>query len=272
MDEGPIRLIINNLEELRIVAIRILKVFFLFFLFFFFFKEDTINFGGYNIPFVYPSPYYNMGDQLFGAIKYHLINKKFTLILINSTDGVVADLYSCLFLTLIFSSPWITYYLSSFISPALKPKEKEVLRQIIIPATLLFLFGSFIGLYYVAPDVFTILYYYDSGLGALPTMSVTSFISFFLVYVLTFGLAFETPIIMIGITRSGLVGSDYWFKNWRYAVVGALIFGVIFSPGMIGFTMMLLAIPIIVLYFLGAYISRRFEKKNDDNIIDISNN
>ncbi|MHB1493306.1 MAG: twin-arginine translocase subunit TatC [Thermoplasmataceae archaeon] len=271
MDESPIRLITSNLEELRKVIVRILKVFFVFFILFFFFKEKPLTLYGYNIPFVYPSPYYNMGDQLFNVIRYHLIQKKFTLILINSTDGVVADLYSCVFLTLIFSSPWIIYYLSSFISPALKPNEKQVLRQTIIPAALLFMFGSFIGLYYVAPDVFTILYYYDSGIGAEPTMSLTSFISFFLIYVLTFGLAFETPIIMIGVTRAGLVQSDYWFKNWRYAVVGALIFGVIFSPGMIGFTMMLLAIPIIALYFVGAYVSRRFEKKKDADVIDVSN-
>ena len=137
--------------------------------------------------------------------------------MINSTDGVVADLYSCLFLTIICSSPWITYQLSKFIGPALKANEKAALRQVLIPAILLFIFGAFIGLYYVAPDVFTILYYYDSGLGAQPTMSITSFVSFFLIYVLTFGMAFETPIVMIGVTRAGLVPSDYWFKNWRYA-------------------------------------------------------
>ena len=268
MEESPLRLITSNVEELRKVLINILKVFFVFFLLFFFFKEQPIVIYGYNIPFIYPSPYYNMGDQLFGAIRYHLIHKEFTLILINSTDGVVADLYSCLFLTLIFSSPWITYQLSTFVGPALKANEKAALKQVLIPAILLFIFGSFIGLYYVAPDVFTILYYYDSGLGAQPTMSITSFVSFFLIYVLTFGMAFETPIVMIGVTRAGLVPSDYWFKNWRYAVVGALIFGVIFSPGMIGFTMMLLAIPIILLYFVGAYVSRKFEKKDQD-VIDV---
>jgi sec-independent protein translocase protein TatC len=110
------------------------------------------------------------------------------------------------------------------------------------------------------------LYYYDSGLGAQPTMSITSFVSFFLIYVLTFGMAFETPIVMIGVTRAGLVPSDYWFKNWRYAVVGALIFGVIFSPGMIGFTMMLLAIPIIALYFVGIYAAERVEKRKKAEI------
>ena len=89
MEESPLRLITSNLEELRKVLINILKVFFAFFLLFFFFKEQPILIYGYNIPFIYPSPYYNMGDQLFGAIRYHLIHKEFTLILINSTDGVV---------------------------------------------------------------------------------------------------------------------------------------------------------------------------------------
>ncbi|MDA8143372.1 MAG: twin-arginine translocase subunit TatC, partial [Thermoplasmatales archaeon] len=47
---------------------------------------------------------------------------------------------------------------------------------------------------------------------------------------------------------------------WRYAVIGALIYGMIFSPGVLGFTMMLMALPMMLLYFSGIYFARRYER------------
>ncbi len=122
------------------------------------------------------------------------------------------------------------------------------------------------GFYFVAPLMFRILYDFDLGVGAQPTMSITSFVSFFFIYVLSFGLSFETPVIMVGLTYLSIVPASYWRKNWRYAIVAALIFGVIFSPGVTGFTMILLAIPIIALYFVGIYASQRTERRKNNEI------
>jgi Sec-independent protein translocase TatC len=71
---------------------------------------------------------------------------------------------------------------------------------------------------------------------------------------------------MVGLTYLSIVPASYWRKNWRYAIVAALIFGVIFSPGVTGFTMILLAIPIIALYFVGIYASQRTERRKNNEI------
>jgi Sec-independent protein secretion pathway component TatC len=195
----------------------------------------------------------------------HTITEKYQLIAIKPTDGVVTDFYACLFLSIIVTSPNITYQVAKFVGPALKTNEKRLIKTTLIPALLLFLLGAALGVYIVAPLMFRILFEFDLGVGAQPTMSISSFVSFFFIYVLAFGLSFETPVIMIGLTYLKLVPSNYWYAHWRYAIVISLVFGLIFSPGVTGITMMLLAIPIIILYFVGVLASKHIEKKRNAN-------
>ena len=263
MEDGPFKVILDNIEDLRLLVIRSGIPLLFFFVIFLMFEAREITIFGKNIPLIYPDPYDNMGAQFLKVLISHVITENFQLLAIKPTDGVVADFYACLFLSVLVTSPNFYFQLSRFIGPALKTNEKEMLRVTLIPALALFLIGAFIGIYFVAPLVFKILYQFDIGVGAQPTMSITSFVSFFLIYVIAFGLSFETAVIIVGLTSMGVVNAKYWQDNWRYAVVAALIFGVIFSPGVTGVTMMLLAIPIIILYFVGISASRRVQKKKD---------
>ena len=260
-DEGFLPIIFKNLDELRYRAVRIVVAFSIFFAIFVVFKVEFIKLFGYSIPILYPNVYDNAGAQFFYLIKQHVVPSSTVLIAFKPTDGVVADLYSSMFLALIFSMPVIILEIGKFLSPALKQSEKMFLRSIVVPASLLFIIGSFIGTLYVAPVLFYVFFLFELGIGAETTMSITSFVSFFLAYIITFGLSFETPVIMVGLTRAGLVTSEYWIKHWRYAIVGAMVFGMIFSPGVLGLNMTLMALPIIILYFGGIYFAKRAERK-----------
>ena len=270
MENGPLKVITNNIDELRFRVIRIvipvLVFFSIFLLFDLRFFNIIIGSRAVSFPYIYPYPYENMGAQFLKLIIGHVIVEPFLIIAIKPTDGVVADFYSCLFLSIIVTSPNISYQIGKFIGPALKASEKHLIKTTMYPALALFLVGAMIGFYFVAPLMFRILYYFDLGVGSQPTMSITSFVSFFFIYVLSFGLSFETPVIMVGLTYLSIVPASYWRKNWRYAIVAALIFGVIFSPGVTGLTMLLLAIPIIALYFVGIYAAERVEKRKKAEI------
>ncbi|MGC8609162.1 MAG: Sec-independent protein translocase TatC [Thermoplasmata archaeon] len=253
----------NNIDELRFRAIRILIVFFAFFVVFFTFRVDIIVIFGKRIPMIYPDPYSNVGGQFLELVEKHVLPKNMELIAVKPTDSMISDLYSVMFLSLVFSMPYIVNQIGKFIAPGLKKREIETIRFIGIPAALLFAAGAGFGFWYIFPLLFRIFFYFNSSVGAADTMSVSSFTSFFFIYIASFGLSFELPIIMIGLTKLHLVSSEFWMRNWRYAVVGSLIFGLIFSPGVVGVSMMIMAIPMMLLYILGAYISRRIEKNED---------
>ncbi len=251
---------LRHLEELRHRVIRILYYFIFFFVFFLDFRFNFLTLGGIPVPYPYPNFFDNSGSQVLRLLESHVLPANAVLINVKPTDSIVADFYVCMFLSLIFSMPAIAYHMWRFIAPGLKPSETMTIRYIVVPATFLFLLGSFMGLWIVAPELFRIFNDFSIGLGALDSMTPLSFVSFLLIYTLAFGLSFEVPVFMVALTRFGMVTSDYWYRNWRYAVVASLVFGMIFSPGVTGFTMVVMAAPMIALYFAGIYFARRTER------------
>lgn len=259
--DGYLRHFLQHFDELRERTIRIFALFGIFFCLFLIFDIRNVTLLSATFPFVYPDFYRNIGAQFLSLIEGYILPTGYHVITLNPTDGLTADLYSCMFLALIFTVPVIVDQVGKFIAPGLKKNEFTALKSVVVPGSLLFLAGSLMGLFVVAPPLFNIFFQYDVGLGAVPNLSLTNFVSFILLYVLTFGLSFEVPVFMVMLSKFGIVSSEYWWKNWRYAVVGALIFGLIFSPGVIGISMMMLALPVIGLYFGGIYFARRAERK-----------
>jgi len=94
-------------------------------------------------------------------------------------------------------------------------------------------------------------------------LGVQDFVTFALVYSLAFGVVFELPVFIYALTRLGVVRAEAWRKHWRGAVLGALVFGMVVTPDNSGITMLIIATPMIGLYFGGAYFARRWEARRD---------
>lgn len=256
-----IPMIFRNLDEIRYRLLRVLTLFIVLFGVFIVFSIKKITFLGYSFYFLYPDVYHNIGAELLSVIEKLVLAPGTQLLIVRPADGLTADAYTCMFLALVFSMPYIIYHISMFLGPALKRNERVLLKTILVPASLLFVAGAMMGLFWVAPAMFAIFNRFDLGLGAQTTMSLMNFVSFLLLYLLAFGVSFEVPVFMYGLTRAGMVQANFWSKNWRYAIVGSLLFGYLVSPGVTGFTEVLMALPMIGLYFGGVFFSRRYEKK-----------
>ncbi len=262
ISDEVIPIIFRNLDEIRHRVVRILTVFLIFFAFFILFSIRQVAFYGHSLYFIYPDLYHNLSAQLLTVIEQRVLAPGTVLLIVKPADGLTADAYISMFLALLFTMPYIIYHVSMFLGPALKKSEKVLLKSILVPASLLFVAGSMMGLLWIAPTMFSIFNSFDIGLGAETTMSLMNFVSFLVIYILTFGVSFEVPVFMYGLTRAGMVQADTWAKNWRYAIVGSLFFGLLFSPGVTGFTEVLMALPMIALYFGGIFFSKRYEKKS----------
>ncbi|MEM0158058.1 MAG: Sec-independent protein translocase TatC [Thermoplasmataceae archaeon] len=265
-DDNFLHLVARNIDEIRFRFIHILEFFGFFFILFLITKVSYYTILGHTFPFLAFDVYRNIGSQVILALSHHVLPEGTQLLVLKPTDGVAADVYMCIFLALVVSMPYIILQILRFLGPALHRNEKELIRTILLPASFLFLGGSLMGIWIVLPALFRIFNDFNVGLGASPTMSILSFTSFILIYVLIFGVAFEVPVFMYGLTRTRLVPADYWMRNWRWAVVVSLIFGLIFSPGVLGVTMILMAIPMIALYFVGLYFARRWERKQENDV------
>jgi sec-independent protein translocase protein TatC len=222
----------------------------------------TIHVAGFSIPFAYPwpSPFYNVTAQLFRAMVAWMLPPGVTLLNVGVGDSIVVQMEIGLLLAVILGMPWIVHEAGAFLVPALRGNERALLREIGIPASVLFALGTTMGVLLLTPLTFRLLFEYVSAMGLAPVLGVQSFVTFALLYSLAFGVVFELPVFLYALTRLGMVPATAWRRHWRGAVLGALVFGMIVTPDNSGITMLLVAAPMIALYFGGAAFATRWER------------
>lgn len=161
---------------------------------------------------------------------------------------------------LVLSLPVILLQLWKFISPGLLLKEKRYVGPFVVTATLLFLAGATFCFLIVLPFAMGFLLTYKTG-AMTPMLSVGNYVDFCLKFILAFGAVFELPIVIVFLTRMGIVTPKTLAKNRKYAVLLAFVGGAILTPTPDAFNQTLMAVPIIVLYEAGILVSRFFIRR-----------
>jgi sec-independent protein translocase protein TatC len=208
----------------------------------------------------YPNPFENIAVQLTLLLKNTLLPPEVKFIQTAPGQAFFAQIYISLLLSIICSIPIIAREVFAFIYPALSTRTTTAIYKITLPILLLFIMGIVFSYLLVIPFTLSFLYKYGESLGAETFVTVSDFMSFVLQFMLSFGLAFQLPVIMYGLSLTGLVDSTFWSKNLRYAIVIIAIFGALITPDGSGITMWFVSIPMIVLYLLGIMIIRRAER------------
>jgi sec-independent protein translocase protein TatC len=218
---------------------------------------------GLTVPFAYPwpSPFYNITAQVFRAMVAWMLPPGVELLNVGVGDSIVVQMEIGLLLAIILGMPWIVHEVGAFLLPALRGNERALLKQVGIPATTLFALGTTIGIVFLTPFTFRLLFLYVAAMGLLPVLGVQDFVTFALLYSLAFGVVFELPVFIYALTRLGVVRAVAWRKHWRAAVLGSLVFGMIVTPDNSGITMCLIAAPMVALYLGGAYFAGRWESR-----------
>jgi sec-independent protein translocase protein TatC len=269
MSNGLLSTFLGHIMELRTRLLYIGVTFMIFFAIAIMFRLDFVNIGGIPVPYLYPDIFNSIAIQLFRW----LVNNTAPLALatpavFGPTEGIMVEMKIAMFLALAMSMPMIVYQLGKFLAPALRPKEKKLLIRTAVPASILFVTGAVFAYVVVLEFMFDFLYqiglsmvtYVDPVTGQVVTvayMSVEQFIDFTLMILLAFGLAFELPVIMVGLSAIGLVSPAFWKRNWRYATAAIFFFGAFITPDGSGVTMLLVALPMLFLYVGGYFVSKR---------------
>jgi len=264
---GDLDRILTVLAEVRYRLVRIALVLgpLFGFLLFFELKRVTVAVLGVSVPLAYPwpNPFYNVTAQVFLAMVAWMLPTGVQLLNVGVGDSIFAQMVIGLLLTLILGMPWIVHEVGAFLVPALRRNERALLRQIGIPATALFAVGTAVGILFLTPFTFRLLFLYVAAMKLEPVLGVQDFVTFALLYSLAFGVVFELPVFVYALTRLGVVRASAWRKHWRGAVLGALVFGMVVTPDNSGITMLLIATPMIGLYLGGAYFATRWEARRD---------
>jgi sec-independent protein translocase protein TatC len=260
---------LEHLNELTKTLKIVFGAIFVNFVFFFSFGFKSFTIGSFSWVYPYPTLDDSFSVFIFREIWQSLIPTDVGGVTIQPYaslgGGIMTLVHLSFFLSLKFSMPLILWEFGKFFKPALKPNERSMLIKIIIPATLLFVCGSFFAYFIILPFTIKFLLHLIVGLDAQALITADSFVKFVILFIMAFGFAFELPIVMYGLSMLGVVSSEFWKKNWRYAFIAMIIFGGVITPDGSGITQLMIAVPMMGLYFMGytAIVLKERKKKRE---------
>jgi len=167
------------------------------------------------------------------------------LILQGVFDPFMLRVEIAFFFGLIVTSPVWLYQLWAFVAPGMYRREKKWTYLFVGTAVPLFVAGGALAYYAMSRGLRYLLGLAPGHVLVLP--SVSTYLSYFTAMLLGFGLAFELPLLLLMLNMVGIL-SHAFFKRWRRLMIFAVfVFAGIASPSPDPLTMLLLAVPCLVL-------------------------
>lgn len=160
-----------------------------------------------------------------------------------------------LFGGVILALPVILYEALAFASPALKTKERSYTLLVMVMIVAFFAGGVVFGYTYIMPVGIKWLLNI-AGSQMTPILSASEYVSFSGWFMLAFGLSFETPLIIWMLVALKVLTPEQLQKQWRMAVIIILVFASVITPDWSPVTMILVAIPMILLYLLSIALAK----------------
>jgi len=160
---------------------------------------------------------------------------------------------------IVFGLPVLLYQIWMFVVPAFHPKTRRMVYSFIVPSLLLALLGLAFAHFIVIPRVVAALIGITNEI-AVPTFGVADTLNFVLILLALFAIIFQTPIVLVGMARIGIVNAPMLMKYRRHALFGFFVAGGIAAPDGNPLTMALLALPMYVLYEASIWIIVLLEK------------
>ncbi|MDQ4050891.1 MAG: twin-arginine translocase subunit TatC, partial [Thermoproteota archaeon] len=238
----------EHIEELRVRIVRIAVVIIIITIFAMTFDLRPIQIYGIPFAYPYPDPLHNISIRLTFYMQESLLPEGVNLIQTAPGQAFFSQIYVSVLIGLTASIPFIMREISAFISPAISNKTKIGLLNVFLPSIALFVGGIAFSYLLVIPFVLDFLYEYGEALSIATFLTINNFISFVMQFFLGFGIAFQLPILMYGVSLTDAISPSFWRSNFRYAVLVLVIFGALITPDGSGVTMWFVSVPMLVLY------------------------
>jgi sec-independent protein translocase protein TatC len=189
---------------------------------------------------------------------------------------------------LFMASPFVFHELWMFIAPGLYDREKKVALPFAVASGICFIGGATFGYFFVFPRAFEFFLGFAqnqmagmaASLGASgasvgvtsirlqPTLMMQQYFGLMVMMLLSFGIVFETPLVLIALSGAGIVSPRTLWRFNRYAIVLIFIVAAILTPDPTVFSQIMMAVPMCILYNLGVLISWLLWRKRQQTVTE----
>jgi sec-independent protein translocase protein TatC len=162
---------------------------------------------------------------------------------------------------IIIAFPYIFYEFWRFIKPALTQKELGKTRGVIFWVSLMFFMGVAFGYFVIAPYTVNFFANFQLDENIENRWTITSYIDTLIPLILGTGLAFQLPLVMLFLSKIGIVTPDYLRKGRKYAIIIIVVVaGVITPPDVI--SQIIVSIPLLLLYEVSIFLRDKVAKED----------
>ncbi|KAM9862544.1 twin-arginine translocase subunit TatC [Leucobacter sp. BZR 635] len=177
------------------------------------------------------------------------------------TEGFDLQIQIALFIAVIITAPIWLYQIWAFLAPGLTRKEKLYGVGFLGAAVPLFLAGIFAA-WYVLPNIVRLLSTFQPAEDAF-YLSARTYVDFAVKLMLAVGVGFVMPVVLVMLNFVGIIRGKTILKSWRVAILVIVLFAALTTPAADLWSMFLLAVPMIVLYFIAVGISLLHDRRVD---------
>jgi sec-independent protein translocase protein TatC len=170
-------------------------------------------------------------------------------------EQFISDMKLALWAAFVLAIPVLLYQAWAFVAPAVGEMGRLTTYILITLASSLFLAGVAFGYFFVLPAGLNFLLDWDTE--RYKTIITPSFyLAFTTRFLLACGLVFELPAATYVCAKLGLIDANLLKKYRKHAVVANTILAAAITPSPDPFTMVMLAVPLIIMYELSIVIAR----------------
>jgi sec-independent protein translocase protein TatC len=163
---------------------------------------------------------------------------------------------------IVVAFPYIFWELWKFIVPALYEKEKRTASGAVFFTSLLLTLGVAFGYFIIAPLSVNFLGNYKVSESVVSAPTLRSYVQTVTSVVLAAGIVFQLPILVYFLSKVGLVTPTFLKKYRRHSVIVIVTLSAIITPPDV-FSQVLVALPLLVLYEIGIFISKRITRQQE---------
>ena len=174
------------------------------------------------------------------------------------TDGLMIQFSLATLVALIITVPVCLWHVWAYIAPGLHKNEKQFLIPIFLLSPLLFILGAAFAFYVLFPFVFKFFLEMNEAANfpvvLLP--AVTGYLAFTIGMLKVFGIAFQMPLVLVGLNRIGLLSKKTALQSRKYVIVLIFIMAAVLTPPDV-VSQILLALPMLLLFEISLLFMKR---------------
>jgi len=178
---------------------------------------------------------------------------------IGPLEGFTTRLSICTYGGMILALPVILWQIWRFVVPALHAKEKKYAIPFIVSSVVLFLLGAAVAYFTLTPALDFLISW--AGADVKANFQVSKYVSLFGLMVAAFGITFEFPVLLVFLQLVGVLTPQTLVKQWRIATVVIFIIAAVITPSGDPYSMLALAIPMVIFYLISILIGRVAQKR-----------